>query len=1483
MVNNYSFITNFNYLKKFKFVFENRKIIKKGWKISIVVTAILIVLLLGLVLAVRNSYIQTLIGKRITSELSARTNTRISIGKVDIAFFNKVIFNDLLIEAQNRDTLFYTRQALARIDTLRIKKRLISFSEVYFEENKINFLRDSSANFNFNFLSDLLKTERDTSFYWNIRCNQFGFKQSELFFLDEYSDNKTNLFLNNLNLNISEFVNHKDSVQFKINSFDFNDGKNLFLEQLSANIHLEKNKIRIEDVNVKSKNSLIENSDLIVILDNDSTTNKIKPNIDFKLHRSTISFFELAQLIPSLRGMNQKIELTGRIYGNVDDLKGRDIVLKTGRRTRANLEFYMNDLSDPETMYLFLDLKQLYTSFSDISGIRLPYNSTIRNIEFPESFYENDALSFSGNFSGFLSDFVTYGTLESQMGILNTDISVIPKEKGSVRVRGRASTIDFNLGELFQNNKLGEITFNGELDGNYYGNDNIAEGVFKGNISKIEVNDYTYKNIQLDGLYVDEMFDGMLSINDPNINFDFQGQFDLNEMSPDFNFNLQVNRFRPGKLNLSPEYPDSEMAFGMKANFTGNKIDNLKGVIIVDNGLYQNKNGRFDLKNIQLISLPKDTIQTLTFNSDYVDIEVEGRYHFQSIVQSFRKIAHQFIPSIDYEVPQKEGINMFDYEINIKDINDVAATFYPSIEFEAPFLLYGKVDSEIPDFELAGSIPGFQYDNFWIRNIFIGNKTVDEKYSSIFRFGEVLHRNGMEIYDLTIESNIAENVTQNKIKWSNDRDSLLQSTINSRTVFSESIFNDYSITTDFFPSTIFIADSSWQLSSFSVKIDSSTLDVTDFNIYREKQNISINGNISKKDSNQLSVRFKNIDLGFVTKSFSTKKSFGGMINCSVDYSGLYEKPVILSDVKIDSFKFENYLVGDVDLNSEWNSDNTIVNSELEIVKNKKKRLQASGYYNPNTKKLNYEANADSMSLKLLETVIKNNLTNFEGHATGTVKIGGTTDKLNLNGALYATDAGLTVDYTQCVYKFTDFVYFKNDTIEFENITISDMDENQGKFNGRLVHDNFKDIIYDLTIISPEILVLNTTSRDNEQFYGEAIANCKLDITGQGKTVALRGSATTLRGTSINISMEYEGEIQQYDFIQFKRPEEDIERDRFFSKKAKSDFSIGLTIEATPESKVQLIYNSRIGDIIRAQGEGILLFEMDKDYNIALSGDYTLTQGDYLFTLQNVLNKRFTIDQGSSIMWSGDPYNAVINLTAIYKLKASLYDLMIENYLIEDIYQRIPVECKIILTEELTNPVINFAIDFPEEDETVVGILQQYINTEEEMNKQILSLIVMGKFYTPEYLRGTYESQNPNTLGTTASEVFSNQLSNWLSQISNDVDVGFNYRPGNSITNDEIELALSTQIFNDRVVLNGNIGNNVNPESTNSSQIVGDFDMKVKLVPSGKIQFKAFNRSNNNLIYETAPYTQGIGLAFKEEYNSIDELAKKIGSIFRKKK
>ncbi len=1433
----------------------------------------------------QNSRIQTFIIGKITYQLSEKTKANIRIGRVEFTFFNKLVLNNVLFADHNNDTILYTGFASVKIDSLKIRKRRFSISELTFNENKISVSRDSLHHYNFSFILDALQSNKDTvPHLWNIGCNEFRFQNSTVNYIDYVAADKHRVFIQQMNLNISDFINTKDSLVFTVNELRLNDGKNIFLEECSARYKATNKKIELSSLNLKTRNSDINNLNIILTYPEGVNTPDKNMDIDLQLSNSLVDFSELAELVPWLKGMKETVECSGHIYGNLSDLKGKDLTVRTGRNTNAIVDFYINDVGNPETMYLFLDLKKLETTFNDIERFTYPVKANVQPFKFPENFKEAGLLQFSGNFSGFISDFVTFGTLKSKLGTINTDLSLIPRENKAFQYNGRISTQDFQLGKLLNSDKVGNITFNGEVNGSYTISSKDIAGIFRGDIEKIEANRYVYQNIKLDGIYMDKMYDGMLSMNDSNLQFTFLGRVDLGSEIPEFDFNLHLERARLARLNLSDNFPKAEIAMNMKAKFQGDKLDNLKGAILVEDGYYKNRYGEFDLKGLQLLSVPNGEHSELEFTSGYFDIKIEGVYQFQNIAYAFQKNINQFLPSFNFKTPPDVQPNIFEFKINVKNIEEITRVFKPELKFETPFFLYGKMNSDDITFELEGSIPGIIYKDLMLKNIFIGNKIIDNHYSSKFNFGEIYYRKKIDVYDFSVSSEIANDVLLNTIEWKGEEEAIGYSTVKTRAYFTKNPSSVFpSVLVEFSPSDIYISDELWSYKGFYAKVDSSHIKIETFVMTNGKQEVTLKGNISKDSTEFIAINLNEINLEELTDNGENKRSLNGILNCNINVSDLYRTPVLIADIVVDSLQFEEQYVGNVFLTSWWDGANSVINSDLEILDNNWQSLTASGYYKPDSREISYQAIADSLPIKLLETVIRNHLSDFSGTASGKVKFSGTLDKIKMDGALRAANGGVKIDYTQVKYFLDDTVRFKTDTIWFKNITIHDKENNTGKFNGILVHDNFKNMLYDINISSPKILALNTTARNNEQFYGDAYANCQASIKGKGDVVRLEGTATSLPGTNINISMEYESDMQQYDFLEFVNSEESENDDYFFTRERETDFSIGLTVEATPEARVQLIYNSQVGDIIKGQGEGILLFEMNEDGDISLSGDYTVTKGDYLFTLQNVVNKRFTIATGGKIVWSGDPYNANIDISAIYKLKASVSDLLAGSYLTTDnLSQRIPVECIIILTDELINPTINFEIDFPDENEGVKNELQQFFNTDEEKNKQILSLIVLGKFYTPEYLRGQYESQNPNMIGTTASELFSNQLSNWLSQISSNVDVGFNYRPGNSITDDELELALSTQIFNDRVTLDGNIGNNVNPESNNSSQIVGDVDIRVKLVPSGKIQFKAFNHSNNNLIYETAPYTQGIGLSFKEEYNTFRELLYKIGSIFRKK-
>jgi hypothetical protein len=1450
-----------------------------------VAAALIMAVLAGSYLLLQNSGVQTYIVKRIAQNLSVRTGAKISVGKVDIGFFNRVELGDVLVSGPNNDTIFYTRLVLAKIDTLNFSKHKITFNELSFLENRIAIAYDTANRFNFTFILDSLRAEKkDSATYWKINCNQFSFNNTHFTFDNLDREKEKHFFINQIDLDVSGFSNFVDSTAFKINNLTLNYNNTVTIEQLAAGVTIASGDISVKQMDMKTGGSEINDLNLTLRIGEDQTKLNKYSDFDFQLSKSTIKIAELAELFPALLEMEQTIEVSGRVYGNLKDIKGKDLVLNTGSRTKAAFDFYVNEIEDIDNMYLFLDLKQFETTVADVSGFTIVRDGKKIGLKIPEFLFDSGAFSFKGNFSGFLSDFVTFGTLTSRWGIVKTDVSVIPKKDGIYSYRGRVSTSNFNLGQLLKTKNVGKITFNGNADGDFKLSDKTVSGLFKGEISKLEAQGYVYQNIKLDGFYKDKMFDGMVSMNDSNLQFEFLGRFDASGDLPTFDFNLHADKIVPEKLNIAGNRFHSEIAFNMKAKFTGNKIDNLTGVIVVDDGYYKNSYGQFNLDGIQLISVPKASSTELSFNSNYFDIRVDGNYQFQDIWNSLKSTMNKYMPALNFETAKIQQPNLFDYRIIFKNLDDLTAVFNPDLKIETPFFLYGKMDSRNSDFQLEGSIPGFTYKDVRFRNIFLSNKVVEEQYVSKIKIRELQHKNGIAIHNLAVESEIEDNIMRNNIDWYAMVDSTGYSSIKSRSVFSTSANTLLpKVKLDFLPSEIFLTDTVWQIDPFVANIDSTNISIQNFVLHNKNQNIEINGDISKDSTKSLTLRINSIDLVYVQKYFSENNSVKGIFNGGVNVSRIYEQPVFLANATIDNFEYKNQSIGNVALVSSWDRVNSEIDSKLEINNNKKRSLSANGSFNPYTKALDYTVKADSLPLELLETVISNQFSNFKGTTTATIKIGGTTDKVLMDGIAKVSNGGLTIDYTQTNYLVDDVVYFKSDTIQFKNMAFTDVNKNQGRLSGILVHDNFSNMLYDLTINSQKIKILNTNFRFNEQFYGEAFANCKLRVTGRAQTIRLSGSLTTLPGTAVNISMEYENDIEQYDFLEFVNTSEVAVEDMFFYNPPKTDFTISFNIEVTPDAKVQLIYNSQIGDVIKGEGEGILLFEMDKYGDVSLAGDYTVTKGDYLFTLQSILNKRFTISPGGKIIWSGDPYNAIIDLSAVYSLKTSIDEIWTEgdvnaNYM----YQRIPVECVIILTDELINPTINFKINFPEENQEIKTKLEQFINTEEEVNRQILSLIVLGKFYTPEYMRGQMQSQSTNMIGTTASELFSNQLSNWLSQLNKNFDVGLKYRPGNSITDDELELALSTQIFNDRVILNGNIGNNVNPESSNSSQIVGDFDIRVKLTQNGKIQLKAYNHSNNDLIYETAPYTQGVGISFKEEYNSLQELIRKIGSIFKKK-
>jgi hypothetical protein len=428
---------------------------------------------------------------------------------------------------------------------------------------------------------------------------------------------------------------------------------------------------------------------------------------------------------------------------------------------------------------------------------------------------------------------------------------------------------------------------------------------------------------------------------------------------------------------------------------------------------------------------------------------------------------------------------------------------------------------------------------------------------------------------------------------------------------------------------------------------------------------------------------------------------------------------------------------------------------------------------------------------------------------------------------------------------------------------------------------------DFDINTNKLMVLNTTAANNPSYYGTAYASGNAGIYGFLDDIKMELNMKTNGGTYFYIPLDGPSEVGNNDFIRF------VSKDTIkpVVKNKASNFSLDFNLEATKDAEVQLIFDEKSGDIIKARGDGFLNMKINSKGKFDMFGDYVLSTGDYLFTLEDFVTKKFEIQKGSSIKWNGNVYKANIDIVANYKQRASVKPLF-PNDSLNNYNKRFPVDCKLYMKDKLTSPDITFGIELPTIDETTRSAIKSLLNDENELSRQFLSLLLFRSFVTPSSLSGSGGISAGGAAVTTGSEMLSNKVSSWLNGVTKDIDIGVNYRPGGTLSSDELDLALSKQLFNNRLSIDGNFGvanNNgtsTNASTKNNNNVNGLVDVTVeyKLSESGKYRVKGFNRGNDNTEAATSggPYTQGVGIFYREEYETLNELYKRYIDKFKKK-
>ena len=580
-------------------------------------------------------------------------------------------------------------------------------------------------------------------------------------------------------------------------------------------------------------------------------------------------------------------------------------------------------------------------------------------------------------------------------------------------------------------------------------------------------------------------------------------------------------------------------------------------------------------------------------------------------------------------------------------------------------------------------------------------------------------------------------------------------------------------------------------------------------------------------------------------------------------------------------------MGDANIHGEWHHEVKGIYLDAHIREKDIAKSHVYGYIYPikPTSALDLQIEADSTNLKFIEHYMSSITPEFNGRASGNVHFYGKFKGLTMEGRVLG-DASMKVDVLNTTFFIKDSILIEPNGLTFHNNRIFDPQGNQGHANGYLHYEHFKNLEYRFQFDVNNMLVMNTKESLDLPFYGTVYGTGNALIAGNAQDgVNIDVAMTTDRNTNFvyikdNVSSAASTQFIKYvdktprravlDSINLTSDYELAQQEIQQEEESHTDIRLNLLVEATPNATMKIVMDPIAGDYISGRGSGNIRTEFyNKGDDVKMFGSYRISQGVYKFSLQEVIRKDFTIKDGSTISFNGPPLDATMDIQANYMVNSASLNDLVPNASSYGIPTNIRVNCTMNLTGHLTSPDIKLGLEVPNERDEVQALIRNYIPTDEQMNMQILYLLGIGKFYTPENVDAT---QNSNMMTSVLSSTLSGQLNNALSNIinSNNWNIGTNLSTGEKGWTDmEFEGMLSGQLLNNRLLINGNFGYRDNPMA--NTNFVGDFEAEWLVNRSGDIRLKAYNETNDRYYTRTNLTTQGIGIIFKKDFNRWKEL------------
>lgn len=1467
---------------------------------TLIILAIVVPALLYVALSL--PWVQDAIRVKCESVLSEKLGAEITIRDLGLRPFNRATLRDITMVCEG-DTLAKINRIGAGINIFELMAHgniAVDYAELSGFDIRIRkSTPDSPLNLQpvIDALSGKDKNKPPTQF--DLRINTVVLRQGTIGYDIDSEPRKApgvfdrnHILITNLraDLNLPRISN--DDCRINLKRMAFTEQSGLDITDFHSTFHISSSELGWEDMVIEMPQSKIEPVDFKESLTSIGSIatgfSDRMVSVGFK-PGSHIYLPDIAPLAPRLNEFDTTVDFNADISANLKriDINSINITDSSGELSLALGKGVIDNPIDMEKIHYKVDGLSLriggkaYAMVADcgipaLKRLNLPKGITLKGNA------EGNARSGRARVEADIDD----GDMTAQMAYMK------PDEKAPLSARFDITAKNIDLNEALGRSDLGM------LNGVVKGDATIAGRRIKAHInsefSDFTFRGYTYNQLTADAVYNAGRFEGSAQLADKsgNISAGFSGNTTRGKECLSFNATLEdidLNGFK-----LTDRYEGYKLNARIDADMSGLLPDRADGYININGLNFASAGGdALSLGDISIISNTSDMPRHIEVKSGIINGDIEGDFRFATMVPMLRDMALSAFPTLG---DNARAINArstgagddFDFSFTLDNLDNLSEFFNLPVYAIYPITVDGNLDAETRQATLNIDAP-------YLRQ---GNKLIEGSQLTALIDGRsgtdraVLNtsfpsKDGMTAVTLALQAK--NNVIDTDINWKIDRKRDYSGSV-AMTTLVDRHNGQLNTFTDLHRSTMTFNDSVWTVSPALIVTDSSPrIRISDFCVSRSNQFVKIDGTVSHDPEDTVDIDVLNLNLDYIFEAVGIDKvMLGGDATGLLTASGLLSgEPHLSTDgIHVTGISYNHCVLGDADVLSWWDNDLKAVALDGTIHQPNGKTAKVVGEIYPLSSYLDIRLRPDETPVAFMEEYMKAFASDISGEGSGNARIFGTFSDIDMEGDLYVKNLRLKLDFTNTYFTASDSIKITPGEIKLEDITLSDPYGHTATLNGTVRHEFFRNPTFDFSITDARgMLVYDESPKQNSDWYGKIFVNGGATVKGEPGVVKIDVEATTTEGSTFSFVLSELEVADEYTFLSFRDKdaavvEETVEIDERMgavehlkallnkpTDEESSDYIIELRVNITPEAEVILVMDPVGGDRIRSHGQGNMrMVYTSADNDLRMFGTYTLDRGTYNFTLQDIIIKDFIINSGSQIAFTGDPLTARLNIEAIYALNANLSDLD-ESFLQDKELNRtnVPVHAVLKVTGDIQQPEIKFDLAFPTLTSDTYRKVRSIVSTDEMMNQQIIYLLALNRFYTPDYMASTTKG---NELFSVASSTISSQLSNILGHLSDNWSVSPNFRSDRGDFSDmEVDVALSSRLLNNRLLLNGNLGYRDN--LMNSNQFIGDFQIEYLLNRTGTIRLKAYNFYNDQNYYlRTADTTQGVGVMFKKDFDNI---------------